>query len=73
MLTKSDAGQRLDCRRGVALALTCFGVAAGIRAYKPFQPQGEGKEMEEKRQEEAQEEKEGEDKDGEEEEEDKDE
>ena len=45
MLTKSDAGQRLGCRRGVALALTCFGVAAGIRAYKPFQPQGEGIEM----------------------------
>ena len=45
MLTKSDAGQRLGCRRGVALALTCFGVAAGIRAYKPFQPQGGGKEM----------------------------
>ena len=45
MLTKSDAGQRLGCRRGVALALTCFGVAAGIRVYKPFQPQGGGKEM----------------------------
>ena len=42
---KSDTGQRLGCRRGVALALTCFGVAAGIRAYKPFQPQGEGKKM----------------------------